>query len=83
MGLPVRLHESATPEMKGAASDYYGFTAHTLQRLEIDIARKTLVDRTPVLSNLKEQRDLGNDRSLLWNDQVHWFQNGVWQSGNW
>jgi hypothetical protein len=41
------------------------------------------VDRTPVLSNLKEQRDLGNDRSLLWNDQVHWFQNGVWQSGNW
>lgn len=83
MGLPVRLHESATPEMKGAASDYYGFTAHTLQRFEIDIARKTLVDRTPVLSNLKEQRDLGNDRSLLWNDQVHWFQDGVWQSGNW
>ena len=83
LGLPVRLHEGTTPEMKGSPSDYYGFTAHTLQRLEVDLVGKTLIERQPVWSSLKEQRDIGNDRSLLWNDQVHWYQNGVWQSGNW
>lgn len=23
------------------------------------------------------------DRSLLWGNQVHWYQDGIWRSGAW
>jgi hypothetical protein len=69
--------------MSGAPNDYYGFTRTELQKFEINLASQSLTARTAMKSSLPDQRDISNDRSLLWNNQVHWYQNGVWRSAGW
>jgi hypothetical protein len=83
VALPVRLHETPTTWMTGAPSDYYDFTRNELQRLEVDTTAATLSARKPLPESPGPWRDISNDRALLWNDQVHWFQNGLWLSAPW
>lgn len=83
VALPVALHETPTSWMTGALSDYYNFTRTELHRLEVDTAAATLTARKPLPGSVLGQRDIGYDRALLWNDQAHWFQNGLWLSAPW
>ena len=83
VGLPVRLNDTPTSWTKGAPNDYYDFTRTELQRLEVNLSTAVLSARKPLPSSLAAQRDIGNDRALLWNDQAHWTQNGTWLSAPW
>lgn len=83
VGLPVSLHETPSAWGTGAPNDYYRFTRTELQRLEVNLGAQSLSARTPLPGRLSTERDISNDRSLLWNDQVHWFQNGLWSSSPW
>lgn len=83
VGLPVRLHETPTSWMTGQPSDYYGFTRTELQRLEVNLSTSALTARKPLPSSLAAERDISNDRALLWNDQSHWYQDGTWLSAPW
>jgi hypothetical protein len=83
VGLPVSLHDTPTQGMAGSPSDYYGFTRTELQKFEINLASQSLAPRTAMKASLPEQRDISGDRSLLWNDQVHWYQSGTWRSAPW
>ena len=79
MRLNDTLHQGST----GAASDYYQFTRNELQKFEIDVSARNLMARTPLVSNLSTERDISADRSLLWNEQTHYYQSGIWSSAAW
>lgn len=83
VSLPVSLHDTVTPWATGASSDYYGFTRTELQKFEISLAVPSLGARAALATSVPGERDLGSDRALLWNDQVHWYQNGLWRSAGW
>lgn len=83
VSLPVSLHDTPLPGATGAVNDYFQFTRIELQKLEINLADQSLSPRAALTSSLKGERDIGNDRSLLWNDQVHYFQDGTWLSAPW
>ncbi|MBC7620424.1 MAG: beta-propeller domain-containing protein [Candidatus Saccharibacteria bacterium] len=83
VSLPVSLHETAPQGANGAANTYFQYTRTELQKFDIDTARRTLKAKVPLPSILGAQRDISRDRSLLWGEQVHYYQNGVWTSGLW
>lgn len=83
VGLPVSLHDTPPASATGAANDYFGYTRTELQRFEIDLAQPGLSPRPALASSLPNERDIGSDRALLWNDQVHYYQNGAWTSAAW
>lgn len=83
VSLPVSLNDTPMTGMTGSPSDYYGFTRTELQKFEINLASQSLTSRAALKSTIPEQRDIRNDRALLWNDQVHWTQNGTWLSAPW
>ncbi len=83
LGLPVNLHATAPNAPTGAPNDYFKFTRAELQKFEIDVANQSIQARTPLVSSNPTERDISNDRAILWNDQAHYYQNGVWQSGGW
>lgn len=83
VSLPVSLHDTPAPGASGAVMDYYQFTRTELQKFEIDLGGRSLSPRTPLVSSLPGERYIGDDRSLLWNDQVHYYQNGSWRSAAW
>ena len=81
--LPVRLNDTLYQGSTGAANDYYQFTRNELQKFEIDVSARSLKARTPLVSSLSTERDISADRSLLWNEQTHYYQSGVWSSAAW
>ncbi len=83
ISLPMNINETAMPYTKGAASDYYGYTRTELQRFEVDLTAKSLTARPAAVDSNSSYRDISNDRSLLWNDQFYWYQNGAWSTGAW
>lgn len=83
VGLPVSLHDTFPQWGIGAPSDYYDFTRTELQRLEVNLAAQSLMSLPAVASTVPGERDIMNDRALLWNNQVHWYQNGSWASTEW
>ncbi|MFA6310960.1 MAG: beta-propeller domain-containing protein [Sterolibacterium sp.] len=83
VSLPVSLHDSPPLFAAGRASDYFGYTRTELQRFEIGLADLSLNPRPALVSSLPNERYIGNDRSLLWNDQVHYYQDGTWISAAW
>jgi hypothetical protein len=83
VSLPVSLHDTTPSFSTGGASDYFQFTSTQLQKFEIDLPTQSLSARAPLLSVVKGERDVGADRSLLWNNQVHYYQDGVWGSAPW
>lgn len=83
VSLPVSLHETATPYASGAPGDYFQFTRNELQKFEIDVLAQSLKARGSLASTPQVQRDISDDRSMLWNNQVHYFQNGSWVSAAW
>ena len=83
VSLPVSLHDTPPLFATGAANDYFGYTRTELQRFEIDLAQPGLNQRPALVSSLPKERDIASDRSLLWNDQVHYYQDGVWRSAGW
>lgn len=84
IALPVSVHETASGPT-GTPSAYYQFTRTELQRFEIDTSGKRLTPVPAVATNLggTAERSIGNDRSLIWQNQVHWYQDGVWRSSPW
>ena len=83
VSLPVSLHDTPVAGAPGRASDYYRFTRTELQRFEVDLAGKGLHTLAPLADSVAGYRAIDSDRSLLWNDQVHWYQNGSWRSARW
>lgn len=87
VSLPVSLHDT-TPvngnaSASASASDYFEFTRTELQKFQLDLSAMTLEAQKPLGSSLPGQRDISFDRSLLWNDQVHYYQDGNWLSAPW
>ena len=83
VSLPISLHETAPKPATGAANEYFYFTRSELQKFDIDTAQKTLKVRAALPSVLGAERDISKDRSILWGEQVHYYQDGVWTSGLW
>ncbi|MBI5922004.1 MAG: beta-propeller domain-containing protein [Betaproteobacteria bacterium] len=83
VALPVSLHDTPPVFATGAVSDYFGYTRTELQRFEIDLAQPGLSLRPALVSSMPKERDIGSDRALLWNDQVHYYQDGAWISAGW
>ena len=83
VSLPVSLHDTPSQWNNGAPSDYFDFTRTELQRFEIDLAAKSLLASPAISSTAAGERDISYDRALLWNDQVHWYQNSAWTSAAW
>lgn len=83
LSLPVSLNDTALAGAKGFPTDYYQFTRVELQKFEVNLSTRALTSRPALPSNPTGQRDISNDRSLLWNDQVHYLHDGVWQSDIW
>lgn len=83
LSLPVSLNDTAPVGAKGFPTDYYQFTRVELQKFEVNLSTGTLTSRPALPSNPAGQRDISDDRSLLWNDQVHYLHDGVWQSDIW
>lgn len=81
--LPVNLHETPWPGAPASPSVPYQFTRSELQRFDIDLAAQRLVARPALASAVPGERTILDDRSLLWRDQVHWYQGGAWQSAPW
>ncbi len=81
--LPVSLHETPWPGAPLSASTPYQFTRIELQRFEVDLAAQRLAARPALAAGAAGARSVVHDRSLLWGDQVHWYQGGGWQSGAW
>ncbi|MCF8209056.1 MAG: beta-propeller domain-containing protein [Rhodoferax sp.] len=83
ISLPVSLYDTPPFDARGLPSDYYRFTRVELQKFEIDLPKKAFNARAALASITPGQSDISNHRSLLWNNQVHYFHDGVWQSENW
>ena len=84
ISLPVSVNESAYSYSTGLPSDYYGFTRNELVKFTIDMGQKTLTLRGELPSFMPTlQRDISSDRSIIWNDQLHYYQSGDWKSGAW
>lgn len=83
VSLPINLYDTPPPLVTGAASDYFMFTGTELRLFEINLDGQSLSERPALASNLPGWRDISNDRSLLWNNQVHYYQNGTWRSAGW
>jgi hypothetical protein len=83
VSLPITLHDTAAPGSSGAINDYFQFTRTELQKFEINLGAQSLNARAALAPSLAGERDISHDRSLLWNDQVHYFQNGIWRSAGW
>jgi len=83
IGMPVSLYDTVSPYAAGKPNDYYQFTRTELQRFEIDLDTPSLRTLGALKSTSPNSRAIDNDRSLLWNDQVHYYQNGDWTSARW
>jgi hypothetical protein len=84
ISLPVSLHDTPSPYYStGTPAEYFDFTRTELQRFDIDLSAQTLSANSALVSGDSGQRDISNDRALLWNNQVHWYQNGNWMSAVW
>lgn len=85
ISLPVSVHDTPPPQPTGAPNDYYQFTRTELQRFEIDVTARQLTQLPAVATNVVSpgERSIANDRSLLWGNQVHWYQDGAWRSAPW
>jgi hypothetical protein len=69
--------------MNGGPSDYYGFSWNETYKFEINLSQKKFTIRDSIPSSMKSERWVGNDRALIYMDQVHYYQDGIWVSGAW
>jgi hypothetical protein len=83
VAMPVKVHQTPTAYMYGGPSDYYGFTRNETAKFEINLSQKKITTRASLPSSLKSERWIGNDRAVIFMDQVHYYQGGVWASGIW
>jgi hypothetical protein len=83
VALPVKVHQTPTSYMYGSASDYFGFTRNEITKFEINLAQKKIAPRASLPSSIRSERWIGNDRALIFMDQVHYYQDGLWLTGNW
>ncbi len=83
VSLPISLHDIPPPSATGAANDYFQFTRTELEKFEIDLSGQSLSPRAALTSTVPGERYIGDDRALMRNDQVHYFQNGIWRSAAW
>jgi hypothetical protein len=85
IALPVSLHDTPPSVPTGNPNEYYQFTRTELQRFEIDVPGKRLAQLPALPGNVSGsgERSIANDRSLLWQNQVHWYQDGFWRAAQW
>ncbi len=83
VAMPVKVHQTPTQYTYGKPSDYYGFTQNETAKFEVNLSQKKITARTSLPSTMKSERWIGNDRSIIYMDQVHYYQDGIWVSGAW
>ena len=83
VAMPVKVHQTPSAYMNGGPSDYYGFTRNETAKFEINLSQKKITTKTSLPSSMKSERWIANDRALIFMDQVHYYQDGVWVSGSW
>jgi hypothetical protein len=54
-----------------------------MHRIEVNLGNKTLSATAPVPAAVAVERDISRDRALLWQDQSHYYQQGIWTSSGW
>ena len=83
VAMPVKVHQTPTQYMYGRPSDYYGFTQNETAKFEVNLSQKKITAKISLPSSMKSERWIGNDRSMIYMDQVHYYQDGTWVSGAW
>ena len=83
VAMPMKVHQTPTNYMNGGPSDYYGFSWNETYKFEINLSQKKFTARNSLPSSIKSDRWIGNDRALIFMDQVHYYQDGIWVSGAW
>ena len=83
VAMPVKVHQTPTAYMNGGPSDYYGFTRNETAKFEINLSQKKITTKTSLPSSMKSERWIANDRALIFMEQVHYYQDGVWVTGSW
>jgi len=83
VAMPVKVHQTPTPYTYGKPSDYYAFTRNETSKFEINLSQKKIIAKNSLPSSLKSERWIGNDRALIYLDQVHYYQDGEWISAGW
>lgn len=83
VAMPVKVHQTPTSYMNGGPSDYYGFSWNETYKFEVNLSQKKFTVRKSLPSSLKSERWIGNDRAVIYMDQVHYYQDGIWVSGTW
>jgi hypothetical protein len=83
VAMPVKVHQTPTQYMYDRPSDYYGFTQNETAKFEVNLSQKKITAKTSLPSSMKSERWIGNDRSIIYMDQVHYYQDGTWVSGAW
>ena len=83
VAMPVKVHQTPTAYMYSGPSDYYGFTRNETAKFEINLSQKKIITRASLPSSMKSERWVGNDRAVIYRDQVHYYQDGTWVSGAW
>lgn len=83
VAMPVKVHQTPTSYMNGGPSDYYGFSWNETHKFEVNLSQKKFTVKNSLPSSLKSERWIGNDRAVIYMDQVHYYQDGIWVSGSW
>jgi len=83
VAMPVKVHQTPTQYTYGMPSDLYGFTQNETAKFEVNLSQKKITAKTSLPSTMKSERWIGNDRSVIYMDQVHYYQDGAWVSGSW
>ena len=83
LSLPIDLHDTAPLNPTGAANTYFQHTRTELQTFEVTLDAMTLTPRAALPAISKLERDIRNDRAILWNEQVHYYQDGLWSATAW
>lgn len=82
VALPVSLRETDTAYTTGRVNDFYGFTRNELRKFEVNVSARSLTQKPALVVDAIE-RNLDDDRAVIWNDQVHHFTGEKWRSESW
>ena len=84
IGLPISLHDGLLAGSRPPSpSQWAPYTRTEMHRIEVNLGNKTLSATAPVPAAVAVERDISRDRALLWQDQSHYYQQGIWTSSGW
>ena len=89
VAIPIKVHEGASPNVNGEnnASVYHEYKHLGLYRFNIDLDTQKIIQTSPMIVNnasvAETYQDFYDDRSVIFNDTVHYMHNGKFWSQDW